>query len=110
MNQTDLAGALELAMAREEATVAFHDELAVMASFAAQKSTLREFRLMEEGHVTMVKSKQAKGKGKPVTRGLSGSWPSPPPGSRSKAGRLERGFRPHKIESLESESVDACRG
>lgn len=62
MNQTDFAGALELALAREEAAVAFYAELMGMASFAAQKSTLREFRLMEEGHVAMVKSMQAKGR------------------------------------------------
>jgi rubrerythrin len=62
MNQTDFAGALELALAREEAAVAFYTELGCLSTFAAQKSTLRELRLMEEGHVAMVKSMQAKGR------------------------------------------------
>ena len=62
MNQTDFAGALELALAREEAAVAFYEELLGMASFAAQKATLKEFRLMEEGHVAMVQSMQTKGR------------------------------------------------
>jgi rubrerythrin len=62
MNQTDFAGALEFALARERAAVAFYSELAAMASFAAQKATLDEFRLMEEGHVAMVKSMQARGR------------------------------------------------
>jgi rubrerythrin len=62
MNQTDFARALELALAREEAAVAFYTELGCLSTFAAQKSTLRELRLMEEGHVAMVKSMQAKGR------------------------------------------------
>jgi rubrerythrin len=62
MNQIDFAGALELALSREEAAVAFYQELMGLASFAAQKATLDEFRLMEEGHVAMVKSMQAKGR------------------------------------------------
>ena len=45
MNQTDFAGALELALAREEAAVAFYQELMGMASFAAQKATLKEFKI-----------------------------------------------------------------
>lgn len=62
MTQTDFTGALELALAREEAAVAFYEELIGMASFATQKATLKEFRLMEEGHVAMVKSMKARGR------------------------------------------------
>ncbi|PKL23274.1 MAG: hypothetical protein CVV47_15160 [Spirochaetae bacterium HGW-Spirochaetae-3] len=61
MDATTFAAALDLALGREKAAVAFYRELSAMASFAAQKSTLAEFMAMEEGHVAMISGMKAKG-------------------------------------------------
>jgi len=62
MEYPTFAESLDLAIDRERAAVAFYDELLHLASFAAQKSTLAEFRAMEEGHVTKLTSMKAGGK------------------------------------------------
>ena len=41
--------------------MAFYEELSAMASFAAQKSTLTEFKAMEKGHVAMLESMKTRG-------------------------------------------------
>ena len=61
MDTSTFSAALELALDREKAAVAFYRELAGMASFAAQKSVLAEFMAMEEGHVAMVAGMKARG-------------------------------------------------
>jgi len=62
MEHPTFAEALDFAIGREKAAVAFYDELLSLASFAAQKSTLAEFRAMEEGHVSKLENMKAGGK------------------------------------------------
>ncbi len=62
MEYPTFAEALDFAIGREKAAVAFYDELLSLASFAAQKSTLAEFRAMEEGHVTKLGNMKLGGK------------------------------------------------
>jgi rubrerythrin len=54
MSSATFAETIDFALARERAAVAFYEELSRVAAFAAQKSTLAEFRAMEEGHVSML--------------------------------------------------------
>ena len=61
MKHDEFAAALAFALEREQAAVAFYADLESRAAFAAQKATLAEFRLMEEGHVALVRSLQARG-------------------------------------------------
>ena len=61
MDARDLYEVLELAIGRERAAVTFYEELSRNARFAAQKSTLAEFRAMEEGHVAMLAAMKARG-------------------------------------------------
>lgn len=61
MEHGTLGEVLEFAIGREKAAVAFYEELAAIAAFAAQRSTLMEFRAMETGHVTMLESMKARG-------------------------------------------------
>lgn len=50
MDKASFLEALDFAIDRENAAVAFYEELTRTASFAAQKSTLAEFKAMEQGH------------------------------------------------------------
>jgi rubrerythrin len=52
---------LDLAIGRERSAVQFYEELSRLASFAAQKSVLGDFRAMEEGHVTMLVNMKGRG-------------------------------------------------
>ncbi len=61
MDKATFAHAIDFAIEREKAAVAFYGELLVNASFAAQKSTLEEFRAMEEGHVFKLTGMKARG-------------------------------------------------
>ena len=85
MEYPTFAEALDLAIGREKAAVAFYDELLHLASFAAQTSTLAEFRAMEEGHVTKLTNMKVGGElrlsGKTVADlGLAQSFsPAEPP-------------------------------
>ncbi|MBU0934132.1 MAG: ferritin family protein [Spirochaetes bacterium] len=54
--------ALDLAIGREAAAVQFYTDLLALASFAAQKSVLEEFRAMETGHVTMLTNIRMRGR------------------------------------------------
>lgn len=62
MEYPTFAETLDFAIGREKAAVAFYNELLHLASFAAQKSTLAEFRAMEEGHVTKLTNMKLGGK------------------------------------------------
>ena len=61
MDYPTFAEALDFAIGREKAAVTFYNELLSLASFAAQKSTLAEFRAMEEGHVIKLTAMKAGG-------------------------------------------------
>jgi rubrerythrin len=61
MDATSFAEALDFAIGREKAAVDFYRELAALASFAVQRSTLTEFMAMEEGHVAMLSAMKARG-------------------------------------------------
>ncbi|TFG82521.1 MAG: hypothetical protein E4H20_07505 [Spirochaetales bacterium] len=61
MDAATFAEALDFAIGRERAAVAFYKELTTMASFAAQKSLLSEFMAMEEGHVAMLTGMKSRG-------------------------------------------------
>ncbi|MBU0926988.1 MAG: hypothetical protein KKA67_04520 [Spirochaetes bacterium] len=61
MDASTFAAALDLALGREKAAVAFYRELTAMASFAAQRATLAEFMAMEEGHVAMISGMRSRG-------------------------------------------------
>jgi len=54
MEMTRFEEILDFAIGRELAAVDFYTELLAIASFAAQKSVLTDFRAMEEGHATML--------------------------------------------------------
>ena len=54
MEKASFEEILDFAIGRERAAVEFYAELSSIASFAAQKSVLSDFRAMEEGHVTML--------------------------------------------------------
>ena len=61
MGDSNFSDVIDFAIGRERAAVAFYEELSRIASFAAQKSTLAEFRTMEEGHVAMLLGMKARG-------------------------------------------------
>jgi rubrerythrin len=61
MEYGTFAEALDFAIGREKAAVAFYSELLDTASFAAQKSTLADFRSMEEGHVIKLSAMKERG-------------------------------------------------
>ncbi len=53
---------IDFAIGREKAAVAFYAELENLSSFAAQKSTMGEFKAMETGHVLMLEGIKSRGK------------------------------------------------
>ena len=61
MDNATFAQAIDFAIEREREAVAFYEQLLLNASFAAQRSTLAEFRAMEQGHVSRLTSMKAGG-------------------------------------------------
>ncbi|MDP2791204.1 MAG: ferritin family protein [Rectinemataceae bacterium] len=61
MDNATFAQAIDFAIGRERAAVTFYEELLLNASFAAQRSTLAEFRAMEQGHVSKLTNMKARG-------------------------------------------------
>lgn len=62
LDNATFAQAIDFAIARERAAVAFYEELLLNASFAAQRSTLAEFQAMEQGHVSRLTNMKTGGR------------------------------------------------
>lgn len=61
MNRKEYEAIIDFAIGREKEAVEFYRELQELANFGAQKEALKEFELMESGHVKLLESVRSKG-------------------------------------------------
>lgn len=61
MNRKEYEEIIDFAIGREKEAVAFYRELQEIVHFGAQKEALKEFELMETGHIKLLESVRSKG-------------------------------------------------